>query len=375
MSQVSDPKPRQPGASSRQVPLKERLAERIRQKGPMTAFTFMEWALYDPAGGYYMREHDVFGRAGDFYTAPDVHPVYGKTIAAWAAQRARQYGWPDVRIVEFGAGTGRLAEQIFAAWPEVGVGSVRYSIVEISPAWRKHQARRLENYGTAVDWPEKMPRLDRGIVIAHELLDAMPAHLLRRGPEGLEEAWVDLGPDGRWLRKYGPASPEGRRAFEEWRPRVPPECGFEVAPGATAWIRRVFKQLREGLVLIVDYGDDEDRLYGPHRPHGTLRAFFQHRCLDRWWDEPGERDITADVNFTVLRRVAQAVGGEVVFEGSLGEFLWDAGIARELSDCPADQPFDPRARRNRAIKQLLLPGGLGEAFRVLEIRKGVDAEC
>ncbi|MDI3256119.1 MAG: SAM-dependent methyltransferase [Kyrpidia sp.] len=357
------------------VPLKDRLAEHIRRNGPMTAREFMQWALYDPADGYYMKEHAVFGRGGDYYTAPDIHPVYGRTLAGWMTERTRELGWPDVHVVEFGAGTGRLAAQILESWQRLDPGPLRYSIVELSPAWRRHQAVELAPWGSAVAWPEEMPVVDRAVVIAHELLDAMPVHLLRRTARGLEEAWVDLSPEGRLIRRYARASSEGRSACEQWRPAVPQDCGFEVAPGVTDWVRTVLERVREGIILVVDYGDDEERLYGPHHPHGTLRAFFRHRCLDAWWDEPGERDITADVNFTAVRRAAREAGGETAFDGSLGEFLWAAGIARELSDCPVDRPFDPRARQNRAVKHLLLPGGLGGAFRVLEIDKGVDARC
>ncbi|MBX6395901.1 MAG: SAM-dependent methyltransferase, partial [Alicyclobacillaceae bacterium] len=194
--------------------LKERVIDHIRLRGPMTARAFIDWALYDPQEGYYMKDHQVFGRRGDFYTAPQIHGVYGSTLARWLVERARRLGWQELHVVEFGAGTGQLAEQVLSFLVHVPIG-VRYSIVEVSPAWRRRQAERLAKWGTSVSWPEEMPFLERAVVIAHEFLDALPVHVMRRTRDGVEEAWVDVDKEGRLVCRWGSPSPEGWRAYDQ----------------------------------------------------------------------------------------------------------------------------------------------------------------
>ncbi|MDI3327496.1 MAG: SAM-dependent methyltransferase [Alicyclobacillaceae bacterium] len=354
--------------------VEERIRERIRREGPLPVSEFMRAALYDPEDGYYMKERSVFGREGDYYTAPQVHAVYGRTLARWIAERAKGFGWEIPDIVEFGAGTGHLAEQILGWFRERGM-DVRYHIVELSEIWRRRQEIRLAPFKGSVSWGVPWPAVRRAVVLAHELLDAMPVHVLRRSEGRLWEIRVGLDGRDRWLLVQGECSPEARLALEEDPVLTPEEAVFEIGPEALNWVREVLSRLREGVVLVVDYGDEEEALYGPHRPEGTLRAFRRHQCLSAWWEEPGSRDITADVNFSAVRRAALRAGASVGPLTTLAQFLWRAGIGGELQAVDPADPFHSLARRNRAVKQLLFPGGFGFAFRVMEIRKGVGEAC
>ena len=264
----------------------ERIRDEIRRGGPMPFARFMELALYDPDGGYY-RSHDARpGRGGDFLTAPELHPIFGEMLARAVEQAWERLERPDpFVVVEHGAGEGALATSLLDAVRDAPLaGSIRYRPVEVDEGRMRALRDRLETAGLAdrlEGGPSDAP-FD-GVVLANEVLDALPVHRVRRVDGELRELAVDCR-GGRRVRRGRDRAVDGRRS----RSGSPP-TGIELVDGQTAeiclalddWIARAAAPLRRGLVLLIDYGAVAAELYDPvRRRDGTLRAYVRHQVHD-----------------------------------------------------------------------------------------------
>ncbi len=348
------------------------VVERIGRKGPLTFAEFMSLALYHPEYGYYMAGVRV-GREGDYYTAPAVHPVFGALLAEQIFEMWRLAGGPLAwQIVEYGAGPGWLAGDILEALerhhPDC-FAATRYEIVEISSALRAVGERHLrERFGPRVRWnPAPGVRAVEGCVLANELLDALPFHLVRGEPGGrLSELYV--GWDGcRLVEVPGPPStPRLEEYFAAQGVRLAPGRRAEVSLAALDWVAEVARTLVRGYVLILDYGLSAAELYHPDRAGGSLRCFRNHRLHTDPFAAVGEQDITAHVNFSALAARARALGLEVLGPVPQGSFLARLVplLARKL-----DLAQDLKARLG--LKELIFR--MGEAFRVLVLARDVPA--
>ncbi len=349
-------------------PLADWIRNRIREQGPVPFARFMEWALYHPEHGYYTSGRARVGSDhGDFTTAPHMTPVFARCLARWVAAADRALGEPDPFVlVEGGAGEGRLARDLLDALRRREPGlyqRLRYAPHEASPAARNRLEETLAPHADrCVPPPERFT----GVYLSNELLDALPVHRIRKGPDGLEEAFVDAV-DG---------------AFREtWvRPPSPPVLGFldrhpiplgggweaEVCPAALEWLAGVARRLERGYVLTVDYGDEADRLYGPHRPRGTCLAYRGHRTSGDLLDAPGLQDLTAHVNFTALRAEGRRLGLEPAPLLTQRSFLFAAGLVQEVESLERELPPHEALAARRALAPLLLPdAGMGDTFKAL----------
>src|SRR5579871_5470324 len=273
-----------------------RIAEEIAASGGWISFArYMELALYEPGLGYYAGAAQKLGRGGDFVTAPELGRLFARTLS----RQLKELLGKDGAILEFGAGSGALAEALIA---ELGCP---YLILETSPDLRARQEARL---GARARWLDALPERWRGVVIANEVLDAMPVHAVAWTAEGIMERGVALGEHGLVWRER-PAGGEllERAAAIAVEPRYESEIGLV----GQAWLRAVGERLEHGAILIVDYGFSRREYYHPQRSMGTLMCHHRHQAHGEVFFQPGRQDVTAHVDFSALAAAAADAGLEV----------------------------------------------------------------
>ena len=366
--------------------LRTLIGRRIRDRGPLTVAAFMEMALYHPALGYYARAPRRTGRAGDFYTSVDVGPQFGALLAVQIDEMRRLHaadGTSGFDLVEAGAGNGQLARDVLdaaeSAFPALHAAA-RLTLVETSPAARAAQAETLGPHRDRLHaGAAALPDRISGVIVANELLDALPTHAVTMTEDGLREVYVDAD-GGRFVERAGPPStPALGRHLD--RLGVSPEPGWrgEVNLAAVDWVRTAARRLTRGFLVLIDYGHPAPELYAGHHASGTLTTFQRHlvdaagtdpdrRDGPAWLADPGERDITSHVDFTSVERAARDEGLDVLGFVDQTRFLLGLGA---LDDPAASADTADALRRRLALKTLLAPGGLGGTHRVLMLGKGV----
>lgn len=343
--------------------LRETLIARIRARGAITFADYMDAALYDPQHGYYSTRARI-GFDGDYLTAADLGPVFGRLLARAAADLWQALGKPQGwDLVEAGAGRGTTLRDLLGALHHANVAAARAArpaIIEVSPHLREQQARTLE--GQDLRWASSPRALApiQGVVYANEVLDAFPVHVLVRTADGVKEAFVDET-GGRLVEVLRAPSTQDLR----WRmPDAMPVGGrWEVSPAAEGWVAALGSALASGYLLFIDYGDEESGLLG-REGAGTVRGFARHRLLEDPFADPGAHDLTATVNFTAIRRAAEGAGLRLVGSSTQREILIALG-AREATVRPSTPIEQLRLSSRRAATDALLdPNGFG-AFRVV----------
>jgi SAM-dependent MidA family methyltransferase len=363
--------------------LERKIAERIGRSGPITFRDFMQSALYDEDLGYYNTQRPKIGAGGDYYTSSNVHRAMGAVIARAITEQWRTDGGP-LTIVEMGAGTGQMAEDILTATLERHTSSeqLSYVIVEVSPAMRGLQQERLKQFGDRVRW-QSLEDIARspiaGVFFSNELVDAMPVHRVRAvarssGFKGLiEEQYVtldDVSDQPRLALEWRSPSSEKLAAYIR-------RCGANLDEGrvaeinldAVAWLARVASAIERGYLITIDYGDVAAHLYGPDRREGTLRSFRSHRLVESPLERVGEQDITASVNFTALVEYGRDAGLEAVSYERQSAFLLRNGLIDIIAEMEEATGSIDDMKERLAIKNLFLPGGVSDNFRVLIQRK------
>ncbi|MFC4076560.1 class I SAM-dependent methyltransferase [Salinithrix halophila] len=338
---------------------------------------FMEQALYHPRWGYYRREGRKIGREGDFFTSPYAGELFGLTLSRVIGRLARRF--PTDRpwaVVEMGGGDGRLAEQVIRGLAQRGLSHPPvYWMIETSSYHRRLQRERLKNSPWEVQWIDSVETIPAGtpaILFSNELVDAFPVHRVRKREGCLREIYVTWNTQDTHLEEVeGPLSrPELAAYFAESGRNLVEGGEAEVPLAAREWIQQIGGWLEQGILLTIDYGGTSLELDSPLRREGTLRGFRKHRLVTDLLSQPGETDLTADVCFTALRRWGEEAGLFPQWYGSQSRFLLEAGILEELTPPSDADPFSPEAKRIRSLRQLALPGGMGEQFRVLIQAKG-----
>jgi len=348
----------------------------------------MELALYEPEFGYYARAEQRSGRAGDFFTSVDVGPIFGELLETqleemWrglsrspqdslGASSARLQPSDPFDLVEAGAGNGRLAADILRAarrkHPAL-YDRIRLHLVESSPAARAAQREVLGDVADRlVSSGSVLPDSFEGVLIANEVIDAMPVHQVVMREPGLREVFVSIA-DGAQLvtTEDVPSAPALSAYLEAVHASLEPGWRAEINLAAVSWIREAARRLRRGFVLLIDYGHEARELYSASHSGGTLTAFASHTDVPRragptpsWLDRPGDQDLTAHVDFTTLRATAEAAGLDTIAFLDQTYFLLGLLEDGDLSD-----------RERRGIKTLVMPGGLGSTHKVLIFGKGV----
>jgi SAM-dependent MidA family methyltransferase len=372
----------------------EAIAARIREHGPLTVAAFMELALYDPEVGYYARAAQRSGRAGDFFTSVDVGPLFGALVGVQVAEMVDALGAappPDGRaaalpcdLVEAGAGNGRLAADLLRQLREHRhdvYERLRVHLIESSAAARAAQAPVLgEDAGRLVWSRAELPGDFEGVLVANELLDAMPVHQVVMRETGLREVYVDLNQAGALItREDLPSTPALAARLDEAGAVLEPGWRTEVGLAAASWVREAARRLRRGFMILIDYGHPARELYSVTHASGTLTSFSGHTAAGAktagtpgWLRAPGEQDITAHVDFTGIQTAAEAEG--MITLGFTDQTYFVMGLCGFTADAAAPTPAMPINGLTPArLKTLLMPGGLGSTMKVLVLGKQVGA--
>ncbi len=377
--------------------LRQKIEQEIRERGPIPFSRYMEMCLYDPALGYYSRNAEQFGKAGDFYTSSDVHAVFGRLLARQFDEMWRALGSPErMEILEIGPGRGLFAQDVLD-WSRkkfpAFFDAVHYSLAESSPALRGRLQATLERHfvagkvslcsdgkvmsgeGTTLVVP-KAGTVERAlapevhvIVFANEFFDALPVEVL--SPQG--ELRISEK-DGRLLESWQPASAEALEFLDRYG--VHPEAGerIEASLIAQRYMSQIAATIKRGFIIAIDYGyTRQEQLAGRHR--GTIAAYRQHSMSANPYEAPGEQDITAHVNFTALAAAAEGQGMQVQPLLTQSQFLLGIGEHNQFADafeeCRLPQEH---AKVALQLKHLVTPEGMGESFQVLVASKGISAE-
>jgi SAM-dependent MidA family methyltransferase len=355
-----------------------RIAAEIEAGGPMTFARFMELALYDPVEGYCSSPVDRPTRMGDFLTAPELDPLFGRALGRQIAEVWRRLDRPaDFGVREYGAGGGALAAAILGGLsrdePSLA-RTVRYEPIEHNTHRVRELRDRLElaGLGGAIAEPAG-PFV--GVVLANEFLDALPVHrVVGRADGALGELYVDVR-DGQFVEVEGDPSTEalGARLVAD---------GVALAPGQRAevrladeqWVAAVSRDLRAGVAIVVDYALRADELYAPSRQDGTLVAYLGHRAHTNPFRSVGRQDLTAHVDLTALSAAATTAGLDVLGETTQAEFLVGNGLEDLVEEIRADPSTDLPAWANvrAAVARLLDPRATG-GFRVVVLGRGVGS--
>ena len=352
--------------------LEQKLIDRIEHDGPMTFRDFMQAALYDAERGYYSTSRLKIGAEGDYYTSSNVHPSFGATLSRAFIQLWNNSAEP-LTVVEFGAGTGQLAHDILSSMRDENAArfeSVSYILIEMSPRMRDLQQNKLADLCDNVCWLE-IEDLERSpvtaIALSNELIDAFPVHCARRHNSRIQELYVGKAPGKSGLALVW-AEPS-TAAIVEYITRcdvtLKEDQIVEVNLDAIEWLRKVARALRRGFLVTIDYGDIARELWTAQRSRGTLRSFYRHRLIDSPLERVGEQDITASVNFTALIEYGRDFGFELRSYERQTAFLIRMGLIERLAaEYGAIDTLEDLKER-LAVKNLFVPGGISDNFRVL----------
>jgi len=348
----------------------------IRERSPVTVAAFMDAALYHPDFGYYARAVQRSGRAGDFFTSVDVGPLFGELLARQIAEMAEilnsEFRIQNFDFVEAGAGNGRLTADILRTLrrdnPET-YRATRVHLTEASDAARAGHAATLADFSDCpVSSSPLLPESFGGVLIANELLDAMPVHQVIMREDGLREIYVESSGGALRLREGPISTPRLAEYFAAADVDLEPGWRAELSLAAVDWMREAARRLARGFIVLIDYGHEADELYSVTHSAGTLTSFARHHSSGpesaacRWLENPGEQDLTAHVDFTSIRRAAESEGCTALgFLDQMYFLLALAGDRLETLD----------ARQRLALKTLVVPGGLGSTMKVLILAKGV----
>lgn len=361
-----------PDALAASHSLQRLIAAEIEAHGGAIAFSrFMELALYAPRLGYYSGGASKLGADGDFTTAPEITPLFGAALARVAAAIIAQSA-PD--IIEFGAGTGKLARDLLAELARQGVRVNSYTIIELSGELRARQQEALKDL-PVVRWLDGMPERFSGVVLANEVLDAMPVELVTRTPAGWMRRMVGIQ-DGAFALLDQPLDAELAAQLARQVPdheQLPEGYVTELHPVAAGFMRSLAAMFAggKGAAILLDYGFPAHEYYLDQRMGGTLMCHYRHHAHPEPFYLPGLQDITAHVDFTAMALAAQDAGLPVLAYMNQASFLLGAGLGELLTETDPEDAlrYLPQAR---AVQKLVSPAEMGELFKVLVVGNEVE---
>lgn len=342
----------------------------------------MDIVLYQPAIGYYTGGLQKFGEKGDFITAPEVSPLFGQCLASQIAevlQRFKKTSDEKTAILEFGAGSGVLAADILLALEERGALPDQYLILELSAELQQRQQEKIKEAAPhlydRLTWLSELPTdVSRAVVIANEVLDAMPVECFKLTGNKIQSLMIGMQ-DEALVSQYIAADDNTVEVIKSIQQRseivFPEEFCSEYNPAIKAWLASLENKINSMVVLLIDYGYNEQEYYHSDRFGGTLMCYYRHRAHDNylWW--PGLQDVTAFVNFTDVAYSAVDLEMQVSGYTTQAAFLLACG----LSDLHATQVTDEvrqQVELSQQIKTLTLPSEMGDRFKVMALTKNYD---
>jgi SAM-dependent MidA family methyltransferase len=355
--------------------VREHLREKIADAGGSISFVeFMHEALYAPGLGYYSAGSAKFGADGDFVTAPEVSPVFGRVLARQCAEVLGEI--EDGEVLEIGAGSGRLAVDMLSALDALNAVPATYRILEVSPDLLARQKKRLREelpqLFDRVQWLSDLPKNFSGVIVANEVLDALPVERFVRRASGVFQLCVATDDKQfTWLEKEAPDRLAASvRAIEADIGQVLPD-GYtsEVSMAATPWIADLAGCLERGTAFLFDYGISRREYYAPDRTDGWLRCHFRHRAHSNPLIHPGIQDLTAWVDFSSIAGAALDAGLDILGYQAQSQFLMGGGLEIEMQGF-SDLSIAEQLELSGQIKTLTLPGEMGENFKCMVLGRG-----
>jgi SAM-dependent MidA family methyltransferase len=350
-----------------------RIVDEIDAAGGQIPFSrYMELALFAPGLGYYSAGASKFGEQGDFVTAPEISPLFSRALARQVAQVLGSLN--NGEVLEVGGGSGVMAADMLAELEDLEALPAEYLILELSADLQARQREtiiaRVPHLLDRVQWLQELPASGfNGVVVANELLDALPVQCFETTADGLRERCVRFD--------------AGRFQWAEGEPLVPPAhlesivselpAGYisEINQAASAWVQSVAAMLECGVVLLIDYGYVAAEYYHPRRNRGTLMCHYRHRAHEDPFVYPGLQDITAHVDFTAIAEAAVSAGLTVPGYNTQGFFLMGNGIT-ELAQAHEALNEQQQVLQAQQLRTLTLPGEMGERFKVIALAHNYD---
>src|SRR6202140_3583654 len=390
---VSNLPPLQPDEARHGVRVLQAVRDAMARHDGWLAFDdYLRIVLYGPGLGYYSAGSAKFGSAGDFVTAPELSGLFGRCVARQCAEVLQLAGGD---VLELGAGTGALAASVLATLHELAQLPEHYYILEVSADLRRRQQQQLASLPPAlrsrVQWLDALPAAPiAGVILANEVADALPFKRFVIAADRLLERGVSVSTAGDLIEPHqaavaalradvariaeslaqpwpsSSAAPSGLPALWPW----PDGCQSELCPMLAPWIAAIGAALSRGAALLIDYGLSRREYYHPQRSGGTVRCHFRHRAHEQPLLYPGLQDISAWVDFTRVAEAAADASLEVAGYCTQAAFLLATGIEADLA---ASDATLQRARLASEARQLLLPGAMGESFKVMALARGLDA--
>jgi len=342
----------------------------LRQGGWIPFSRFMELALYAPGMGYYSAGARKFGAAGDFVTAPEISALFGRTLARQLVEIMAQ---STPHIIELGAGSGKLAVDILSELEKQNSLPERYDILEVSADLRERQQALLQAHLphliNRVHWLDSLPDSISGVLVANEVLDALPVHLVRwtdanileRGvaSEGDKFVWQERLPESSMLREIAQQI------------KVPEDTLSDVSLAARGLVKSLSDRLQQGVLLLIDYGFGAREFYHPQRTQGTLMCHYRHHAHDDPFFMPGLQDITAHVDFTAVAEAAIDAGLHLYGYTTQAYFLINSGITGLLAETDSENVLE-YLPLSAELQKLTSPAEMGELFKIIALGNGVD---
>lgn len=367
-------------AQQKSLSLQQKIRQMLKRHGMMSFPRFMEMALYTPGLGYYASGLPKIGQQGDFITAPEISPIFSRCLARQAAQVLETLEKPNV--IEFGAGKGTMAKDILLELEAINQPIEHYYIVELSADLRVRQQETLQALPEAlfnkVVWLDQLPKDPlQGVILANEVLDAMPVERLRLEEEQSLRGYVAYNEDKqRFEWDYHPITDstlqKASNAILKLIGTPPPSRGYETEINLNIhpWLQSLADFLSQGAVLLIDYGYSRKEYYQPSRHMGSLRCHYQHRAHGDPFFYPGLQDITAHVDFTSVAESGFDTGFKISGYTTQAHFLMSSGLLEMSGDPTAD--ITESLKIAQQIKTLTLPDEMGESFKVIALTKEVD---
>lgn len=350
------------------------IQERLSQQD-LPFVEFMQLALYAPGEGYYSSNLPKLGAHGDFVTAPELTPLFGKTLANQCQQIIHSLNAPV--ILEFGAGSGALCVAILAHLGELNCLPEKYCILEVSANLRHRQEelikQNIPHLAHKVMWLDQWPETSfNGVILANEVLDAMPVHRFMKTEQGIMESYVVLDEHLQLKELFKPC--QNQRLLDYINNRLDLESIpylSEVNLFIDDWVGNLYRILQQGVALLIDYGFPRHEYYHPDRNQGTLMCHYQHHSHPNPLLHPGEQDITAHVDFTHVAEAGQHSGFHVAGYTNQASFLLANGLLSLINTLDGDVE---QLKAKQAIKQLTQPSEMGELFKVIALNKNMEID-
>jgi len=359
-------------------PLQKKIVGQIKKKGPITFECFMSMALYDPEFGYYNTESGKIGRTGDFYTSSHLHPVFGTIMGRQIYEMWNLMGRPEnFSLVEMGGGAGYFCKDLLDSLGSVDkfadfFRALKYTIIERSPALRNKQQGLLSDFSDKIEWLSSLSDCGsiKGCIFSNELLDAFPVHLVRMD-DTLREIYLDFDEEKGFVEIAGDLSnKEILPYFRDFSLELRKGYTTEVNLRVRDWLREINEVLDKGFIFTIDYGYPAWDYYSDDRDRGTILCYHKHQINENPYQNIGEQDITAHVNYSALKKWGEDIGIKTAGFCGQGVFMVSLGIdedIKKIAEGPEDFVFEI-AR----IKKMILPQGMGESHKVMVQYKGVE---